>query len=274
MNNTLTLCSPAKLNLFLHITGRRSDGYHLLQTLFQILDWGDTMHFSPNLNGRITLDMPGIDLPQEQNLIVKAANALKQGSLGVHIAVEKRIPEGGGLGGGSSNAATTLLALNHLWELGLSSEELAATGVKLGADVPIFVAGHTAWAEGVGEILNPVELPKKWYFIIVPPCHVSTAEIFSHEQLTRDASAIKMAAFFRGDSRNDCQPLVRNLYPEVDKALNWLSNHGDPRLTGTGACIFASYETRSEAEAVQGKLPAGWKSVIAQGVNNSPALLF
>jgi 4-diphosphocytidyl-2-C-methyl-D-erythritol kinase len=272
MNETLELLSPAKLNLFLQITGRRADGYHELQTLFQLLDWGDEMRFAANDSGRITLDMPDLGIPEEQNLIVKAALELQSGNLGVHIRVNKHIPDGGGLGGGSSNAATTLLALNYLWGLGLNRERLAALGGKLGADVPVFVHGKTAWAEGIGEKLTPVELPPAWYFIVAPNCKVSTAEIFSHEQLTRDASAIKMAAFFEGHSRNDCQPLVRNLYSEVDKALNWLGNFGESKLTGTGACIFASFENKTEAEAAQRVLPPQWQGFVARGVNSSPVL--
>ncbi|MEH6591756.1 MAG: 4-(cytidine 5'-diphospho)-2-C-methyl-D-erythritol kinase [Halioglobus sp.] len=272
MNGTLELLSPAKLNLFLHITGRRADGYHTLQTLFQLLDWGDDMRFEANNSGKITLDMPALDIPADQNLVVKAASALQSGNLGAHISVIKRIPDGGGLGGGSSNAATTLLALNYLWELGLNSETLAALGSQLGADVPVFVHGKTAWAEGIGEQLTPVELPPAWYFIVAPGCKVSTAEIFSHEQLTRDASAIKMAAFFEGHSRNDCQNLVRNLYSEVNKALNWLNNFGESKLTGTGACIFASFNTRAEAETAQRALPSQWQGFIARGINTSPVL--
>jgi 4-diphosphocytidyl-2-C-methyl-D-erythritol kinase len=273
MKSTLELLSPAKLNLFLHITGRRADGYHTLQTLFQILDWGDDMRFEANDSGKITLDMPNLGIPEDQNLIVKAAKTLQSGSLGAHISVDKHIPDGGGLGGGSSNAATTLLALNYLWELELNRDTLAALGSQLGADVPVFVHGKTAWAEGIGEQLTPVELPPMWYFIVAPDCKVSTAEIFSHEQLTRDASAIKMAAFFEGHSRNDCQRLVRNLYNGVDKALNWLDNFGESKLTGTGACIFASFKSRAEAETAQRALPPQWQGFIARGVNTSPVLL-
>jgi 4-diphosphocytidyl-2-C-methyl-D-erythritol kinase len=272
MQNTLTVLSPAKLNLFLHITGRRADGYHLLQTLFQLLDWGDTMRFRPDNTGELKLEMPGFDLPPEQNLIIRAARKLQAGSLGATIAVDKQIPQGGGLGGGSSNAATTLLALNQLWELGRSTTELIAMAAELGADVPVFVAGRSAWAEGIGEILTPVELPQYWYFVLVPDCQVSTAEIFSNGQLTRDASAIKMASFFEGDSRNDCQMLVRNLYPEVDKALNWLDKFGEARLTGTGACIFARFATQAEAQTAYRELPERWSGFVARGMNYSPAV--
>ena len=272
MEKSLIVLSPAKLNLFLHITGRRPDGYHQLQTLFQLLDWGDTMAFTAKTGGEVTLEMRDIGIPDEQNLILRAAGMLRRGSMGAEIRVEKQIPEGGGLGGGSSNAATTLLALNHLWGLGLGTDELITLGTELGADVPVFVAGRTAWAEGIGDILTPLELPEYWYFVLVPTCRISTAEIFSHGQLTRDASAIKMAAFFEGHSRNDCQPVVRNLYPEVAKALNWLGNFGEAKLTGTGACIFASFATRAEAEVAKRELPVMWHGFVARGLNYSPVL--
>lgn len=271
-NRSLSVLSPAKINLFLHITARRADGYHDLQTLFQLLDWGDIMHFCNNDSGEITLEMPGHGIPHEQNLIVRAARKLQLGSHGVHIRVEKQIPQGGGLGGGSSNAATTLLVLNQLWSLELEVPELLSHGTDLGADVAVFVAGKTAWAEGIGEILSPLKLPEYWYFILVPNCQVSTAEIFSNGQLTRDASAIKMAAFFRGDTRNDCQPIVRELYPEISKALNWLDNFGVAKLTGTGACIFASFASKAEAEVPLRELPPHWRGFVARGVNDSPVL--
>ena len=270
MPTTLSLLSPAKLNLFLHITGRRDDGYHQLQTLFQLLDWGDQLHFMPNDSGAITLDGCDLDIPLEENLIFRAARMLQRGTLGVRITLDKKIPAGGGLGGGSSNAATTLLALNHLWDLGMPLSQLQALGAELGADVPVFVGAHTAWAEGIGEILTPVDLPERWFLILVPDCHVSTAEIFSHQQLTRNSPAIKMAAFFEGDSRNDCQQLVRRFYPEVDNALKKLENFGEARLTGTGACVFASFGTAAEARAAQRQMPREWTSIVARGINESP----
>ena len=270
MPTTLSLLSPAKLNLFLHITGRREDGYHQLQTLFQLLDWGDQLHFMPNDSGAITLDGCDLDIPLEENLIFRAARLLQRGTLGVRITLDKKIPAGGGLGGGSSNAATTLLALNHLWDLGMPLSQLQALGAELGADVPVFVGAHTAWAEGIGEILTPLDLPERWFLILVPDCHVSTAEIFSHQQLTRNSPAIKMAAFFEGDSRNDCQQLVRRFYPEVDNALKKLENFGEARLTGTGACVFASFGTAAEARAAQRQMPREWTSIVARGINESP----
>jgi 4-diphosphocytidyl-2-C-methyl-D-erythritol kinase len=270
MTTTLSLLSPAKLNLFLHITGRRSDGYHQLQTVFQLLDWGDDLLFTPDHSGRITLATNASGIPVEQNLIMRAARLLQRDSLGVRIEQQKRIPTGAGLGGGSSNAATTLLALNHLWELRLTRAELQLIAAKLGADVPVFVGAHSAWAEGIGEILTPVELPQRWYLIVVPDCHVSTAEIFSHRQLTRNSIPIKMATFFGGDSRNDCQELVRALYPQVDKALKVLDNFGEARLTGTGACVFVSFATADEAAAARVRLPSEWTTIIARGINESP----
>ena len=270
MPTTLSLLSPAKLNLFLHITGRRDDGYHQLQTLFQLLDWGDQLHFMPSDSGAITLDGCDLDIPLEENLIFRAARMLQRGTLGVRITLDKKIPAGCGLGGGSSNAATTLLALNHLWGLGMPLSQLQALGAELGADVPVFVGAHTAWAEGIGEILTPVDLPERWFLILVPDCHVSTAEIFSHQQLTRNSPAIKMAAFFEGDSRNDCQQLVRRFYPEVDNALKKLENFGEARLTGTGACVFASFGTAAEARAAQRQMPREWTSIVARGINESP----
>lgn len=273
MSATLALLSPAKLNLLLHITGRRPDGYHELQTLFQLLDWGDHMQFTANNSGAITLAGSDIGIPQEDNLVMRAAHLLQEGSLGAHIILDKQIPTGGGLGGGSSNAASTLLALNHLWGLGLTSAQLQALGATLGADVPVFVGAHSAWAEGVGEILTPIDLPERWYLILVPECHVATVEIFSHEQLTRNSFPIKMATFFEGDSRNDCQQIVRHLYPEVDKALKLLEKFGEARLTGTGACVFTSFATAAQARAARELLPPEWTSILARGANESPAVL-
>jgi 4-diphosphocytidyl-2-C-methyl-D-erythritol kinase len=270
MSTTLSVLSPAKLNLFLHIIGRRPNGYHELQTLFQLLDWGDQLQFTANHSGIISLEsnVPGI--PAEDNLIVRAARLLQQGSRGAHIVLQKHIPTGAGLGGGSSNAATTLLVLNHLWDLHLSQAQLQALGAGLGADVPVFVGAHTAWAEGVGEILTPLDLPERWYLILVPDCHVSTAEVFSQRQLTRNSIPIKMATFFEEDTRNDCQQLVRSLYPQVDKALKVLGNFGEARLTGTGACAFISFDDAAQARKARKQLPGEWTSILARGVNESP----
>jgi len=270
MQTTITLLSPAKINLFLHITGRREDGYHELQTLFQLLDWGDSLSFTANNSGEITLRGMDLNIPTTENLIFRAASLLQRGDTGVDILVQKRIPAGAGLGGGSSNAATTLLALNHLWQLKLPRDELQALGATLGADVPVFVGGRTAWAEGIGEVLTPVDLEQRWYVIITPCCHVSTSQIFSHLQLTRNTSPIKMAAFFEGYSRNDCQQLVRTLYPAVDESLSWLNRFGEARLTGTGSSVFAGFGTESEARVVLQQLPGQWTGVVARGLNQSP----
>ncbi|MEP6389390.1 MAG: 4-(cytidine 5'-diphospho)-2-C-methyl-D-erythritol kinase [Halioglobus sp.] len=270
MSLSLELPAPAKLNLFLHITGRRPDGYHNLQTLFQLLDWGDSIRFTANESGRITLSGPDLGIADEDNLIVRAARTLQTGSCGVDIELNKQIPTGGGLGGGSSDAATTLLALNTIWSCGKSSQELQSIGRTLGADVPVFVAGHTAWAEGTGDQLTPVELPQTWFLILHPGCHVNTQQIFSDPQLTRDTSPITIAAVFRGGSRNDCQPVVTRLYSEVDNALIWLGKFGEAKLTGTGACVFAAFSSRDQAEAVQAQVPSRWTAYVARGVNRSP----
>lgn len=272
MAPALTLLSPAKLNLFLHVTGRRSDGYHNLQTVFQLLDWGDSMRFTPDHSGRVQLDMPGFALPAGDNLILRAARLLQRGSRGARISCEKRIPMGGGLGGGSSNAATTLLALNHLWQLGLAPAELQALGARLGADVPVFVGGHSAWAEGIGEQLTPIALPDAWYLVIKPGCSVPTGEIFSSQELTRDTSPSTIAAFFQGVHRNDCEPVVVARYPEVGAALRWLRTFAEARLTGTGACVFAAFGSHRAATAVQQQVPAQWTSFTARGTNVSPVL--
>lgn len=270
----LTLLSPAKLNLFLHITGRRPDGYHNLQTFFQLLDYGDTLSFTTRTDGQITLapELPGVGF--EQNLIIKAARELepyKPASAGADIHLTKRLPMGGGIGGGSSNAATTLVALNYLWNCGLTKNQLQAIGLKLGADVPVFINAQTAWAEGVGEELQAVEMQPKWFLVAQPDCHVSTAEIFSHKDLTRDTSAIKVAAFLERGGKNDCEALVRKLYPQVDNALIWLQKFDrNAQMTGTGACVFASFESAERALQVQAQLPRHLPGFVAQGVNQSP----
>jgi 4-diphosphocytidyl-2-C-methyl-D-erythritol kinase len=270
----LRLLSPAKLNLFLHITGRRADGYHNLQTLFQLLDYGDRMSFTLRNDAQIILNPELAGVPFEDNLIIKAVRLLqKQQSThqGVAIHLQKNLPMGGGLGGGSSNAATTLVALNQLWHCGLSCSQLQTLGLQLGADVPVFIQAQTAWAEGVGEHLQPIELPRDWFLIVQPDCHVSTKTIFSHKDLTRDTPPIKVAAFFEQGGHNDCQALVRKLYPAVDETLNWFAqaNH-KAQMTGTGACVFAQFATVEEAQAVHIKLPRQMPGFIAQGVNQSP----
>ncbi|HBX36824.1 MAG TPA: 4-(cytidine 5'-diphospho)-2-C-methyl-D-erythritol kinase [Pseudohongiella sp.] len=277
---TLVVPAPAKLNLFLHITGRRADGYHNLQTVFQILGHGDTLHLSPRSDGKLKLDCNRSELIGGDNLVLQAARALQSESgcpLGADIYLDKRLPAGGGLGGGSSDAASTLLALNALWKLEMDKQQLASIGLALGADVPVFVHGNSAWAEGVGEHLTPISLPEATYLVITPDCHIATGRIFSHEQLTRDTPPIKMCAFLAGQSRNDCETLVRNLYPEVDEALNWLAQFAPARMTGTGASVFASFRTEADARKVLHELehidlPALKRasSFVAQGLNQSP----
>ncbi|WP_369601492.1 4-(cytidine 5'-diphospho)-2-C-methyl-D-erythritol kinase [Hahella sp. SMD15-11] len=276
MATELSLPAPAKLNLLLHINGRRPDGYHELQTLFQLLDHGDTLHVRRLDTQDIILESDWHEVPPEDNLIVRAARLLQHHAgcrLGAAIRLEKRLPSGGGVGGGSSDAASTLLALDALWQLDLPPNSLARLGRQLGADVPVFVLGRSAWAEGVGERLTPVILPQWWYVVIKPPVHVSTAKIFSHPLLTRDTPKMKIAPAFEGHTagRNDCENVVFSLYPEVRKAYEWLSERGNARLTGTGACVFARYENAEDAQRVLMELPKHLSGFIAQGVNRSPA---
>ena len=269
----MKLLSPAKLNLMLHIIGRRSDGYHELQTLFQLLDYGDTMHFEATDSSELNVDCAGLQLPVQQNLAYRAAYLLQQHSQcqrGASIKWLKQLPSGGGLGGGSSNAATTLLALNRLWDLHLSIDALATLGQQLGADVPVFVRGHSAWAEGIGEKLLPVDLPERWYVVLKPACHVATAQVFANEQLTRNTPPIKIATVFAQGGHNDCETVVRQLYPAVDKALIWLNKFSQAKLTGTGACVFADFANEQQANTVIRQLPDKWQGFIAKGVNISP----
>ncbi len=280
----LTLLSPAKLNLFLHILGRRTDGYHQLQTVFQLLDYGDTMNFALRDDKQIVLSKAIAGIENEDNLIIKAAKALQTSTgshqaSGVTIQIDKQLPMGGGLGGGSSNAATTLVALNHLWRTNLNCKELCDIGITLGADVPVFIQGHSAWAEGIGEQLQAIDLPEKWFLVIKPDCHVPTIDIFSREELTRDTLAITVAAFFEQGGKNDCELVVCKYYPEVAKALKWLRNHTTARLTGTGACIFAAFSNESDAKRVYKEaLKQGeenrWACFVAKGINQSAVLPF
>lgn len=273
----LTLPAPAKLNLFLHVVGRRADGYHLLQTLFQLLDHGDIVTLEEH--DRLALnDLPGV--PREQNLVWRAALALQQHTgtrHGARIHLDKRLPAGGGLGGGSSDAASTLLGLNRLWGLGLDTDTLAAIGLTLGADVPVFVRGHTAFGEGVGERLTPVEMPPRRYLVIHPGCHVSTADVFRDSSLTRDTPLMTIAALrepgFESRFRNDCEAVVRRLHPQVAEALDWLGQFGAARLTGTGACIFMACDAEHDARRILQQLPPRYSGFVARGVNRSPATL-
>lgn len=276
--NSLTLPSPAKLNLFLHIVGRRPDGFHELQTLFQFLDYGDDITFTParDKSGAWLEDsLPGVE--DDDNLIIKAARAIENRTTsptpGISIRINKRLPMGGGLGGGSSNAATTLLALNHIWKTGLNTDELADIGLTLGADVPVFVRGHSAFGEGVGEQLTPANPPEDWFVVLKPDCEINTGKIFSEEGLTRNTPRITIAPAFEGDAsryRNDCEDVVRRLYPEVNQSLEWLSQFGPARLTGTGACIFGRFPTESAARIIWESKPSGITGFVAKGVNISP----
>jgi len=268
----LTLPAPAKLNLMLHILGRRPDGYHELQTIFQFLDYGDELSFALREDGEVCLQTPVADVPHDSNLIVKAARALKERSgceLGVDIWLKKVLPMGGGIGGGSSDAATTLLGLNHLWQLGWDEDRLAALGLKLGADVPVFVRGHAAFAEGVGEILTPVTPEEPWYVVLVPQVSVSTAEIFSDPLLTRDTAPIKVRPVPKGNSRNDCLPVVARRYPDVRNALNLLGKFTEAKLTGTGSCVFGAFPNKAEADKVSALLTETLIGFVAKGSNIS-----
>ncbi|MCJ0975821.1 4-(cytidine 5'-diphospho)-2-C-methyl-D-erythritol kinase [Pseudomonas sp. PS1] len=268
----LTLPAPGKLNLMLHILARRADGYHELQTLFQFIDHGDELSFSLRDDGQIRLhgDLPGVE--HDSNLIVRAARLLQRESgcpWGADIQLIKRLPMGGGIGGGSSDAATTLLGLDHLWQTRLGEDRLASIGLSLGADVPVFVRGRAAFAEGVGERLQPVELSEPWFLVIAPQVSVSTAEIFSDPELTRNTPAITVRSLLAGGGRNDCQPVVERRYPEVRNALSLLNKFVPARMTGTGACVFGSFPNKGEADTVCRQLPADLPAFVAQGRNIS-----
>ena len=265
--------APAKLNLMLRVVGRREDGYHLLQTVFQITDLCDWLTFNSVSDGSISLRNPTPGVPEAEDLTVRAANLLKQHagcSEGVNIEIEKNLPMGGGLGGGSSDAATTLVVLNRLWSLNLPREELMALGLRLGADVPVFVFGESAWGEGVGERLQAINLPEQWVVIIKPDCHVNTKEIFCAKELTRDSKIITMLDFLAGDSRNDCTPVVRERYRQVNEALLALSKYGDAKLTGTGACVFALFDSEESANYACQELGKEWCVYLAKSQNESP----
>jgi 4-diphosphocytidyl-2-C-methyl-D-erythritol kinase len=265
--------APAKLNLFLHVTGRRPDGYHELQTVFQLIDLCDTIAISVREDGRIERpDGPqGVD--PESDLTVRAARALQAATacgLGATLRVRKRIPMGGGLGGGSSDAASVLLGLNELWGCRLPVDELARLGLPLGADVPVFVRGSSAWGQGVGEDLEPLELPETWYVVIHPGVAVGTRDVFQSPELTRNSPVITIRAFFQSGGRNDCEPVVRARFPEVADALDWLGRFAPARLTGTGSCIFAPCATAIDAERLAARVPDRWTSYVARGLNVSP----
>ena len=270
--------APAKLNLFLHVIGKRADGYHSLQTVFQLLDHCDEIFIETTDDGQIRRPEGLAGIAPEQDLVVRAARLLQAESgsrLGAELRVHKRIPSGGGLGGGSSDAATVLVALNRLWGLDWPAGRLAELGLRLGADVPVFVHGRSAWAEGVGERLTPVELPVAWYLVVCPDCAVSTAEIFSDPELTRDSPETTISGFLSAGGRNDCEPVVRRRYPAVAAALDWVAarSAGRPaRLTGTGACVFAAFDAAEQARAALEGLPARWTGFVARGLAESPLL--
>lgn len=272
----LTCPAPAKLNLFLHVAGRRADGYHLLQTLFRFIDLHDTLNFTLREDGAVRRSNAVEGVAEDADLCVRAARLLQSETgcaLGVDVAVEKRIPMGGGLGGGSSDAATTLIALNRLWSLGLSRKSLMQLGLRLGADVPVFIFGENAFAEGVGEQLQAYPLPEAWYVVLFPPVHVPTAQIFVHPELTRDTLSITMRALLSGQKlqlHNDLQSVVCGLYPEVARHLAWLGSFGEAMMTGSGACVFAGFSGRSQAEAVLRQLPHDMRGVVAQGLAKHP----
>ncbi|MGD8912226.1 MAG: 4-(cytidine 5'-diphospho)-2-C-methyl-D-erythritol kinase [Candidatus Thiodiazotropha sp.] len=269
--------APAKLNLMLRITGRRSDGYHQLQTVFQFLDIHDRIEIKRRDDDQIILHDDIHNIPPSQNLCYRAARQLQLASdscQGAEITLKKHLPMGGGLGGGSSDAATTLVALNQLWGLSLNQAELKKIALTLGADVPIFIHGKAAWAEGIGEELTDIDLPEKWYLVLQPPCHISTGEIFSQPDLTRNSPRITIRAFLQGDCRNDCLPLVRKRHPEVAQALDWLNQFADARLTGTGACVFAAFADQQLARNLLQEKPTSLNGFVARGINHSPLLEF
>jgi 4-diphosphocytidyl-2-C-methyl-D-erythritol kinase len=269
--------APAKLNLFLHITGRRADGFHNLETVFQLVDLCDEIEITSRKDGRIIRDPPPDDpmlsaLPEGQDLTVRAATLLQQESrttLGAAIHVRKRIPAGGGMGGGSSDAATVLLALNEQWGLGLPRSRLAKLGLALGSDVPVFVHGHTAFASGRGEVLEPVETPPAWFVIVWPQVAIATREVFSAPQLTRDTPPLRIRALPPAGGRNDCEPVVRAHYPEVAQLLDRLAPLG-ARLTGTGSCVFVTTQSRDVAEGIAATLPREWRTWVVQGLAQAP----
>ncbi len=267
--------SPAKLNLFLHITGQRENGYHDLQSVFQLLDYGDSLTFDVNNSGKIRIESNINAIPLQENIIYKAATLLQtyaKCSLGCDITLNKVLPMGGGVGGGSSNAATTLVALNHLWRLGLSTQALQSLGLQLGADVPIFVFGQNAFAEGVGEKLSGISLPEKYFLVVNPSVHISTQKIFQHPDLPRNTASISRESYAFSDTHNDCQNLVCDMYPDIAKTLGWLLEYAPSRMTGTGSCLFSIYDTYEAALETLNKLPTQCSGFVAKGVNKSPLL--
>jgi 4-diphosphocytidyl-2-C-methyl-D-erythritol kinase len=273
MAQSLRLPAPAKLNLMLHITGRRADGYHLLQTVFQFIDLNDWLEFELIADGSIRRTESNSPVPAADDIVLAAASLLQKRfeiSKGVGIRIDKRIPIGGGLGGGSSDAACCLLALNRLWELGLSLPQLADIGLELGADVPVFVHGRAAWAGGVGEVLQPIDIHEPVYLVIDPQIHVSTADIFAAEELTRNCDPITIRAFLRGAGTNVCEPVVRKRQPQVGEAIDWLGQFGAARMSGSGACVFIEMDSFEQAEIVKSQIPEPWAGYVVAATNFSP----
>jgi len=273
MAELLRLPAPAKLNLMLHVTGRRDDGYHLLETVFQFIDLSDQLEFELVQDGRIERRAGNSPVAATDDIVTRTATLLQaryQVEQGVSIAIDKKIPIGGGLGGGSSNAATCLLALNQLWRLGLTLEQLSRIGLEIGADVPVFVAGRAAWATGIGEQLEPIELDRPIYLVIDPKIEVSTAQIFAAQELTRNCDPLTIRAFLSGSGSNVCEPVVRNLYPQVAAALDWLSEYAPARMSGTGACVFAAFDSLEQAEGVKSRVPENWSGFVARAMNRNP----
>jgi len=267
--------APAKLNLMLRVLGRRPDGYHCLQTVFQLIDREDRLFFESRGDGRIVRASRLAGVPDDADLVVRAARLLQAHTgcrLGADVRVQKNLPLGGGLGGGSSDAATTLVALNRIWGTGLGERDLMALGLALGADVPFFVQGRAAWGEGVGEVLTPLDIPEPWYLVLVPRCEVPTGAVFSDTELTRDSAPITIADFVAGDDRNDCLDVVRRRYPEVAEAVDWLASVGRPQLTGTGACVFCAFASAEQAAAARAAVPPRFSAFVARGMNRSPLL--
>ncbi len=265
--------APAKLNLFLHVLGRRADGYHELQTCYHLIDFADELTLEVREDREIHRPEGPPSVTAESDLTVRAARRLQAASgarKGVDIRIRKRIPVQGGLGGGSSDAATTLVALNELWGLGWPVERLAALGQELGADLPLFIHGHSAWGEGIGERLTPLDLPPRHYAVIFPGVGVSTADVFQASELTRNSPSLTIRAFLQAGGRNDCAPVATGRYPEVARALGWLAQRGDARLTGTGSCVFAGFDERAQAQAALAGLPGEWSGFVARGLDRSP----
>lgn len=276
--NEIDCPAPAKLNLFLHVVGRRADGYHLLETVFRFIDYGDVVHLRLRDDGCV-IRMQSLDgVPEEQDLCVRAARLLQQAAdvqLGVEINLDKRLPMGGGLGGGSSDAASVLLGLNQLWQLNWSRERLQALALQLGADVPVFVFGQSAFAQGIGEQLQAVALRPAWYLVLIPPVHVSTPKIFAHQQLTRDSKTIRITDFSEAEqllslTRNDLQAVVCMEYPVVAEYLAWLNRYAPARMTGSGACVFAEFADETQARAVFALLPENMRGFVARGMDRHP----